>query len=79
MLVRVALDESLVEGTADQADRFLLEVGGLCVTQLRGLLGDECTRLVRSVSGGEELANRKNLGQEWLKWRASVGSDYPSS
>ena len=43
LLGGVALDERLVEGASDQADRLLLEVAGRRGVELAGLLGDQGT------------------------------------
>ena len=64
LLGRVALDERLVERAADQADRLLLEVGGVLGGDLAGLLLDQRTRLVRGVGLPEELVDQAEVHRQ---------------
>lgn len=64
LLGGVALDERLVERAADQADRLLLQVGGVLGRDLAGLLGDERTGLVRGVRPAEELVDQREVHRQ---------------
>ena len=66
LLGRVVLEERLVQRTADQADRLLLEVlrvGGL---DLGGLLGDQLTRLIGREVLAEELRHQAQAHRELI-------------
>ena len=64
LLGGVALDERLVERAADQADRLLLEVGGVLGVDLAGLRGDQLAGLLRGVALAEELVDQPEVHRQ---------------
>ena len=64
LLGGVALDERLVERTADQRDGLLLEVLRVGGVDLGGLLGDQRPRLVRGEVPAEELRHQAQAHRE---------------
>ena len=73
LLGGVALDERLVERSADQADRLLLEVGGVLGGDLAGLLGDERPGLVGGVRMAEELVDEREVHREGVDLSLVLG------